>query len=280
MKANDDVAWALDGDRGISFSETMPPGSTLAAGTWWPADYSGPPLVSLESEVAEGLGLKPGDDITVNVLGRNMRTQIANLRKVDWRDLGINFVLVYSPNSFVGAPYSDLVTLTFAHGGQGNPALVRDVAKAFPNVVSLRVKDALDAVKDIVDKLAFAMRGAASIALVAAILVLGGALAAAQRARRYDVVILKTLGATRRRLLAALLCELALVGLAAAVFGVLAGGAAAVAVVRSVMKLDFVWLWPQALGAAAGAFAAAVLLGLLGTWRALGQKPAQYLRNL
>ncbi len=280
VKANDNVAWALDGDRGISFSETMPPGSTLAAGTWWPADYSGPPLVSLESEVAEGLGLKPGDDITVNVLGRNMRTRIANLRKVDWRDLGINFVLVYSPNSFVGAPYSDLVTLTFAHGGQGNPALVRDVAKAFPNVVSLRVKDALDAVKDIVDKLAFAMRGAASIALVAAILVLGGALAAAQRARRYDVVILKTLGATRRRLLAALLCELALVGLAAAVFGVLAGGAAAVAVVRSVMKLDFVWLWPQALGAAAGAFAAAVLLGLLGTWRALGQKPAQYLRNL
>ncbi len=280
VKANDDVAWALEGDRGISFSETMPPGSTLAAGTWWHADYSGPPLVSLESEVADGLGLKPGDDITVNVLGRNIRTRIANLRKVDWRNLGINFVLVYSPNSFAGAPYSDLVTLTFAHGAQGDAELVRDVAKAFPDVVSLRVKDVLDAVKDIVDKLALAMHGAASIALVAATLVLGGALAAAQRARLYDVVILKTLGATRRRLLAAFLCEFGLIGMAAAVFGVLAGGAAALAVVRSVMKLDFVWLWPQALGAAGAAFAAAVLLGLLGTWRVLGQKPAQYLRNL
>jgi putative ABC transport system permease protein len=280
VKAKDNVAWALEGDRGISFSETMPPGSTLAAGTWWAANYSGPPLVSLDSEVADGLGLASGDDITVNVLGRNIRARIANLRKVDWRSLGINFVLVYSPNTFVGAPYSDLVTLTFADGRRGDPALVGDVAKAFPDVASLRVKDALEAVKDIVDKLALAMRGAASIALVAATLVLGGALAAAQRARLADVVILKVLGATRRRLLTAFLCEFGLIGLAAAVFGLLAGGAAALAVVRIVMDLDFVWLWPQALAAAGAALAAALLLGLLGTWRVLGQKPAQYLRNL
>ncbi|HKI14185.1 MAG TPA: FtsX-like permease family protein [Roseiarcus sp.] len=280
LKVKDDVAWALEGDRGITFSATIPPGSTLAAGDWWHADYSGPPLVSLESEVADGLGLKPGDDITVNVLGRNITARVANLRKVDWRNLGINFVLVFSPNSFAGAPYSDLVTLTLATEAGPDAALVRDVAKAFPNVVSLRVKDALDAVKDIIDKLALAVRGAASIALFAATLVLGGALAAAQRSRLYDVVVLKTLGATRRRLVAAFLCEFGLIGMAAALFGVLVGGAAALAVVRSVMKLDFVWLWPQALAAAGAAFLAAVLLGLLGTWRILGQKPARYLRNL
>ncbi|MGB2729971.1 MAG: FtsX-like permease family protein, partial [Methylovirgula sp.] len=110
--------------------------------------------------------------------------------------------------------------------------------------------------------------------------VLGGALAAGQRARLYDVVILKTLGATRRRLLAAFLCEFGLIGLATAVFGVVAGGAAALAVVASVMKLEFVWLWPQALAAAGGAFVAALLLGFIGTWRVLGRKPAQYLRDL
>jgi putative ABC transport system permease protein len=280
IKAKDDVAWALEGDRGITFSEIMPHGSTLLSGTWWPRDYSGPPLVSLESEVADGLGLKPGDDITVNVLGRNITTRIANLRKVDWRNLGINFVLVYPPNSFAGAPYTDLVTLAFSDGQRDEAALVRDVAKAFPNVVSLRVKDALDAVKDIVDKLALAVRGAASIALLAATLVLGGALAAGQRARLRDVVILKTLGATRRRLLAAFLCEFGLIGMVSAVFGLLAGGAAAFAVVSWVMKLDFAWPWPQALDAAGGAFVAAVLLGFIGTWRVLGQKPAQYLRNL
>ncbi len=280
IKADDDVAWALEGDRGITFSESAPAGSSVIAGKWWSAGYAGPPLVSLESQVAGGLGLKPGDEVTVNVLGRNITTRIANLRKVDWRNLGLNFVLVYSPNTFAAAPYGDLVTLTYSDQGHGDPALVRDVAKEFPNVVSLRVKDALDAVKDIVDKLALAVRGSAGIALVAAALVLGGALAAGQRTRLYDVMILKTLGATRHRLLAAFLCEFGLIGLATAVFGVLAGGAAALAVVSRVMKLEFVWLWPQALAAAAGAFVAAVLLGLIGTWRVLGQKPAQYLRNL
>ncbi len=280
IRGADDVAWALEGDRGVTFSEFVPAGSSVIAGKWWARDYEGPPLVSLESQVADGLGLKLGDAITVNVLGRNITTRIANLRKVDWHNLGLNFVLVYSPDTFAVAPYSDLVTLTDSGRGRGNPALVRDVAKAFPNVVSLRVKDALDAVKDIVGKLALAVRGSAGIALLAAALVLGGALAAGQGTRFYDVVILKTLGATRRRLLAAALCEFGLIGVATAVFGVLAGGAAALAVVSTVMKLEFVWLWPQALAAAAGALVAAVLLGLIGTWRVLGQKPAQSLRNL
>ncbi|HLH10497.1 MAG TPA: FtsX-like permease family protein [Methylovirgula sp.] len=280
VKPKGDVAWALEGDRGITFSETIPAGSTLVAGKWWPSRYSGPPLVSMEQEVAEGLGLKLGDIVTVNVLGRNVAARIANLRKVDLRNLGINFLLVYSPNAFAGAPYQEIATLTLPSDATGEATLVREVAKTFPNVVSLRVKDALDAIKAVVDQLALAVRVAASVALVAAVLVLAGALAAGQRTRLHDVVVLKTLGATRSRLLAAFLCEFGIIGLATATFGVLAGGAAALAVVRSVMKLDFVWLWPQALGAAGAAFMAAILLGLAGIWRILGRKPAQYLRNL
>ena len=92
---------------------------------------------------------------------------MANLRHVDWRNFGINFVLVFSPHTFAGAPYSDLATMTFPKGGKASRdvALVRAVAKTFPAVVSLRVKDALDAIKDVVDQLAFAVRGAASVAL-------------------------------------------------------------------------------------------------------------------
>jgi putative ABC transport system permease protein len=280
VKVKEDAAWALEGDRGITFADTVPEGSKLAAGAWWAKDYSGAPLVSLEMEVADGLGLRPGDEITVNVLGREIDARVANLRKVDWRNLGINFILVFSPNTFSGAPYGDLATVTFADNAENDTALVRDVAKAFPNVVSLRVKDALDAVKDIIDKLALAIRGAAGVVLLSVTLVLGSALAAGQRARLYDVVVLKTLGATRWRLLLAFLCEFGLIGVATAIFGLLAGAVAALAVVRLGMKLDFIWFWPQALAAAAGAFASAILLGLIGTWRILGRKPAQYLRNL
>ena len=282
VKPSDKAAWVLQGDRGITFASSMPSGSTLVKGAWWAGDYEGKPLVSLEDDIASGLGLKVGDTITVNVLGRDVTATIANMRKVDWRKFGINFVLVFSPNAFAGAPYSDLATVTFPKAGDGprELALLREVAEAFPSVTSIRVKDALEAVSGVVGQLATAIRGAASVALIASVLVLAGALAAGQEARLYDAVVLKTLGATRARLLMAFVLEYGIIGLATAIFGVLAGGAAAYGVVAKLMSLDFVWLWPQALIAAFGALALTVVLGLAGTWRILGRKPAPYLRNL
>ena len=282
VKPGDKAVWVLQGDRGITFSATVPSGSTLVRGPWWPADYAGKPLVSLEDEIATGLGLKLGDTVTVNVFGRDVTATLANTRKVDWRKFGINFVLVFSPHTFAGAPYSDLASVTFPNAGDTprDLTLLRDVAEAYPGVTTIRVKDALDAVAGVVSQLAAAIRGAASVALAASVLVLAGALAAGQEARLYDAVVLKTLGATRGRLLAAFVLEYGILGLATALFGVLAGGAAAYGVVAKVMTLEFVWLWPQALAAAAGALALTVLLGLIGTWRILGRKPAPYLRSL
>ena len=281
VKPTEKAAWVLQGDRGITFSSTVPTGSTLAKGRWWPADYVGKPLISLETDVAAGLGLKIGDSIGVNVFGREITATIANTRKVDWRKFGINFVLVFSPDTFAGAPYSDLATVTFPKAGDPRELqLLREVAQAYPSVTSIRVKDALDAVSGVVAQLATAIRGAASVALVASVLVLAGALAAGQEARLYDAVVLKTLGATRARLLAAFVLEYGILGLATAVFGVLAGTAAAWGIVAKIMGLDFTFFWPQALLAAFGALAVTVGLGLAGTWRILGRKPAPYLRNL
>ena len=282
VKPGEKAAWVLQGDRGITFAADVPAGSTLVRGAWWAGDYAGKPLVSLEEEIAKGLGLKLGDTVTVNVFGRDVTATLANTRKVDWRKFGINFVLVFSPHTFAGAPYADLASLTFPKGAPAarDLTLLREVADAYPAVTTIRVKDALDAVSGVVAQLAAAIRGAAGVALAASVLVLAGALAAGQEARLYDAVVLKTLGATRGRLLAAFLLEYGILGLATAVFGVLAGGLAAYGVVAKVMTLDFVWLWPQALAAAGGALGFTVLLGLAGTWRILGKKPAPYLRSL
>ena len=283
VKAAENAAWVLEGDRGITYSESLPDGSTLLDGEWWPADYKGPLLVSMEAEVARGLGLKTGDSVTINVSGRNLTARIANLRTVNWRSLGINFVFVFSPNTFAGAPHSFLATAAFPSGSASERelAILKDVANRFPTITSLRVKDALDAISGAMDQLAFAIRGASGIALVSSILVLAGALAAGQRGRIYDAVVLKTLGATRRRLLKAFVIEYALLGLATAVFGLVAGGLAAWFVLIRVMKLEsFTWLWGSALGAVGLALIVTVGLGLLGTWRVLGQKPAAHLRAL
>ncbi|MGH6794888.1 MAG: ABC transporter permease, partial [Methylocella sp.] len=276
------VAWVLEGDRGITFAESVPEGSSVVKGSWWPKDYRGPPLVSVESEIAKGLGLAIGDEVTVNVLGRDITAKLASTRKVNWRSYGINFVLVFSPNSLAGAPFGELATLTFANGG--NPAreaaVLRATARRFPAVTSIRVRDALDALNTVVGQLAFAVRAASSVAFLASILVLAGALAAGQHARTHDAVVLKTLGATRSGLLAAYIFEYGLLGLCTALFGVVAGTAAAFEIVGRVMDLEFIWLWPPAAIAAAAAVVVTICLGLLGTWRVLGRKPGPYLRDL
>ncbi|ACL56768.1 ABC transporter permease [Methylobacterium nodulans] len=282
IKAPEDAAWVLDGDRGITYAEDLPDGSRVTAGAWWTPDQAKTPLVSFDDQLGRALGLKVGDTVTVNVLGRNLTVPIANLRHVEWRNLGINFVMVFSPGTFRGAPHADLATLTLPEGP--DPALeariLRQAALSFPSVTSVRVKDALEAVNDIVGKLVFAIRGASGVALVASLFVLAGALAAGHRARLYDAVVLKTLGATRARLLAAYALEYGALGLATAVFGLIAGTLAAWVIVTQVMRIDFLLDLSGALVAAALAVAVAVGLGLAGTWRILGHKPAPYLRNL
>jgi len=282
LKPPPDAAWALQSDRGVTYGDDIPAGSRLIAGQWWTPDYQGPPLVSFEKRIADGIGLKVGDPITVNVLGRNLTATVANLRTVDWQSLGINFVMVFSPNTFRSAPHTHIATLTYPGGSsaQEEVALLKAVADEFPGVTTVRVREALDAVGGIVSNLTLAIRGASALTLVVAVLVLGGALAAGHRHRVYDAVILKTVGATRLRLLSAYALEYLALGVATAVFGLAAGSAAAALVVTRVMNLSFVWLPGPSLAAAAGAVAVTVALGLVGTFTALGQKPAPVLRNL
>ena len=282
LKPGERSAWVLRGDRGITYATTVPQGSRVVAGDWWAADYSGEPLVSLESKTAADLDLKVGDTITVNVLGRSITARIANLRAVDWQNLGINFVLVFSPGAFAGAPHSDIATLTFADGGTPaeETALIKALATAFPAVSAVRVKDALETVDRLIGNLLLGLRSASAVTLIAAALVLGGALAASQRFRIYDAVVLKTLGATRGRLIAAYALEYLLIGLATVLFGVAAGSVAAALVVIRVMEVPFVFVPAQAAGAAGAALLITVALGLAGTLTALNRKPAEVLRNL
>ncbi|MBZ7923641.1 ABC transporter permease [Ensifer adhaerens] len=273
--------WVLRGDRGITYAKNKPENSTLSEGTWWSADYSGEPLVSFSAEEAGELGLKIGDTVTVNVLGRNITAKIANFRNVEWESLSINFVMVFSPNTFAGAPHAWLATVIDpAATPEEEAAVLKAVTNAYPTITSVRVKDALDIVNGLLGQLATAIRAAAAVALVASILVLAGALAAGNRARVHDAVVLKTLGATRATLIRAFSYEYAILGLATAVFALFAGGVAAWFVVSRIMKLPSSFLPDVAILTVLGALVVTVGIGLAGTWRILGQKAAPVLREL
>jgi putative ABC transport system permease protein len=283
--------WVLRGDRGVTYSSDLPPNATLTDGEWWDSGHSGRNLVSFSAEEAAEVGVNVGDTIVINVLGRNIETEVANLREVEWQSMSMNFVMVFSPNTFAGAPHAYLATLRAgAESGliDGESAaetardaeILRTVTNAFPTVTSVRVRDALDSVNDLISQLATAIRAAALLALAASILVLGGALAAGNSARVHDSVVLKTLGATRRLLIGSYVLEYALLGLATAIFALLAGTLAAWFVINVIMGFTFTLLPWVAIGTIAAALTLTVGFGLIGTWRVLGQKAAPVLREL
>ncbi|MDU6493212.1 ABC transporter permease, partial [Bradyrhizobium sp.] len=281
LKATAETEWVLQSDRGLTYTGEIPKGSKVVEGEWWGESYSGPPLVSIEKRIADGLGLKLGDDIVVNVLGRDIAARIGNMRTIDWQGLGINFVLVFSPNAFKGAPHTHVATLTEARSDAAEDArVIRKVADAFPMVTSVRVREVMETVGTVVSNLALAIRGASAVTLISAILVLGGALAAGHRHRVYDAVILKTLGATRLRLLGAYALEYLMIGFATAAFSVIAGSVAAWLIVTRLMTLSFAWQAGSAAMVVLAALVVTVGLGLAGTLLALNQKPASVLRNL
>ena len=275
-------AWVLNGDRGITYAKRTPENSTLSQGQWWPEDYNGKPLVSVAEEEAGELNLSIGDSVTVNVLGRNITAEVANFRDVQWETLGINFVFVFSPNTFAGAPHSYLSTLTAGEQTEDgfDGKLLKRLSKEYPAVTAVRIRDVLTTVNTLISQLSTAIRAAASIALISSILVLAGALAAGNRERFHDAVVLKTLGATRPTLIRMLILEYALLGLATAIFAIFAGSLAAWFVISVIMKFQFILLPGVAAGTILAALGFTIVLGLVGTWRILGQKAAPILREL
>jgi putative ABC transport system permease protein len=272
-----EARWALRSDRGLTYSAAVPPGSEVVAGQWWPADYKGPPLISFDAELAQGMGLKPGDTLTVNVLGRDVTATIANLRRIDWTRLGINFAIVFAPGTLEGAPHTHLAAVYLPQGEE--EALVGRVVDRFPNVSAIPVREALDAVERIVAAIGLAIRLAGLVTLVAGALVLGGAIAADYHRRVYDAVVLKVLGATRFTIAAAFLVEYGLMGLLSATVAAGLGTLVAYVLVTRPLRADWVFV-PGPVGVVLlGAVALTVTLGFAGTWRALGAAAAPRLRN-
>jgi putative ABC transport system permease protein len=277
VKSRPEVSWALRGDRGLTYAEDVPTGSKLAEGQWWDKNYEGPNLVSMVKEIADGIDIKIGDKITVNVLGRDIEATVHNLREVDWRSMGINFVMVFSPNTLRAAPHSHLVTVQMEKGDEAS--LLNRMAQTYPSVTAVRVKDALATISDLLGKMLGAVRGANVITLLTGILVLAGALAAGLSTRSYEAVVLKTYGASRRQLMAAFALEYGVLGFVSAVFGCVVGSIAAWALARFILEMPFEMSIGTAVATALMAMVLTVLAGLVVTWRALSAKPADYLRN-
>ena len=278
MKEIPEGAWFLRGDRGLTYATELPESNRIVEGKWWPKDYAGPPLVSMDVEAGRLLGLKIGDEITVSVLGVEVPARIASFRAIDWDTLGFNFVLIFSPNALAGAPHSFMATVTMPETDE--PAFSRAVTRSFPSVSLIRVKKVIASIGDLLGQLAAAVRAASSVTVAAGVAVLIGAIAASRRARIYDSVLLKLLGATRAQVLAAQGIEYALLAAVISAVALIFGSAAGWYVVTRVLDLEWAPDWSVVLATLAAGAVLTLGLGLAGSLPALAARPARALREL
>lgn len=272
-------AWALRGERGLTYAEALPEGNALVAGNWWPANYTGEPLVSVDADLARAAGLRLGDYLTIGLLGTERRARIANLRRIDWDSMGFNYVLIFSPNALRDAPHNLAATVSLPPGGKAS-GLLRDLVRAFPSSSVIEIGPLLTQARAILEQVSLAILAAASVAVLAGIAVLLGAIAAARAARLYDTVILRVLGASTRQLL---MLQLAEFGLLAAVLALVAlglGGTLAWLVIVQLFEFDWLPDWPRVFAVLGAGLALVLTFALGASLSLLRARPAQVMREL
>ena len=268
--------WVIRGDRGVTYAGEKPTNTTVTAGTWWESDYVGDPQISFAAEEAEEMGLRLGDSMTVNILGRDITGTVTSFREVDFSNAGMGFILAMNEAALAGAPHSYIASVYAAP--EAEAAILRDLARAMPNITAIRVRDAIDRVSEILGQLARATASGAAATLVTGFLVLLGTAAAAEPARRYEAAVLKALGAERSQILRSFALRSALLGLTAGVVALVAGISGAWAVNTFMFEADYVVIWPNALMVITGGVLVTLLAGLAFAWGPLASKPTRVLR--
>ncbi|OYX00992.1 MAG: oxidoreductase [Caulobacter vibrioides] len=269
--------WAFDEDLTMSALDGAPEDSKVTAGAWWTPDYAGPPLVAFEQDAARGAGLKVGDMITLQVLGREIDAEIAVLREVDWGGFGANFGVILNTGAIEGANPRHVAIAMASR--EEEAAVTQGLAADFSGVNVISIRDQLEQAATLFDRLALAIRGAAAVAGAAGVLVLIGAIAAGARFRAREAATLKVLGGTRGQIVSAYLVEYGLVGVIAGLAGATLGAAGAWPVVTQVFNATWSVDWPVILGILGGTTALGALGGALAAFAALSRRPAAVLRE-
>ena len=279
LKAIPENAWALRGERGLTYADAVPEGNSLTEGQWWPKGYTGTPLVSVDEKLRDALDLKLGDSITISLLGVERTAKIASFRRIDWDSMGFNYVLVFSPNAIQDAPHNLAATIDIPAGAT-KAGLLRRLVRAFPASSVIETGALLRDARALLTQMSVAILAAASVTVLAGIAVLLGAIAAARASRLYDTVILRVLGASRGQLLALQLAEYGL--LAAVLAGVALALGSAIGWLVIVQLFDFDWLpdWPQVFAVLGAGLTLVLGFALAGSLPLLRAKPAQALRDL
>ena len=272
-------AWALRGERGLTYSPRLPMGSEITEGEWWAEDYAGEALVSIDYEFAEAAGLEIGDMLTFGILGVEKTARISSLRRINWENMNFNYVFVFSPNVMTDVPHNLAATIELAEGTETAP-LLQGLVKELPSSSVIEVGNVLVQARTLLEQVGLATLAAASVAVLAGLAVLLGTIAAARASRTYDTVVLRVLGADRRQVLIMQLIEYLLLAGALAIVALALGSGLGWLVVTQLFEFDWLPNWGEILAVLGLGLVVVLSFALGGSLPLLRAKPAQALRAL
>lgn len=270
--------WYLTREYALTFLNQLPKDNMIVKGEWWtPGQTFSTPMVSIEEEAAKALGLDIGQTLELDIQGTPLVAEVSSIRKVEWGNFSTNFYMILSPGALDGTPLTYVATVRVPPANE--VSLQQAVVAEFPNVTAINIGDVLDSFARILDRLSLAIRAVALFCVLTGGLVMGAALAATRYRRLYESVVLKALGATRGLIIGSFAAEYLVLGIVGGLIGVGLASALSWALLRFIFELPWM-LHLQVLFIGLGlTMCLTLIVGLLSTYRLLGQRPLAVLRH-
>ncbi|MEX2487900.1 MAG: FtsX-like permease family protein [Pseudomonadales bacterium] len=263
--------------RNLTWSATLPGDNEIIAGEWWPEDYDGNVLVSLERDLARGNNLSTGDELVFNIQGRELKARVANVRTVSWDSMRPNFYIIFSPGALDEFPST---YMTSFHLADDNKLFLNELLREFPTMTVIEVDAIIEQIQQIIQHVTMAIELVLVLIVIAGGLVLLASIQASMDERFKQHAILRTLGASRKLIMGSLIIEFAALGFFAGVLATLGAEVAVYGLETEIFDLQYhvnpqLWLLGPVIGT--------LLIGTIGTLatrRVVNSPPTTILREL
>lgn len=258
----------------LSFGDTMQAGNELVEGQWWqPGTES--KEISVEVDFGRELGLKLGDEVSFDIAGEPVSATVTSFRTVEWDTFKPNFFMVFSTATLEGYPASYITAL---YAGEQDRESLLELMRQFPSVTVIDLEASLAQVRDVMDKASLAVQAVFLFTLVAGLAVLWAAVQSSLDERSFESAILRTLGASRKRVLTGVTVEFLAIGLLAGLLASTGASLAAWYLAVNLYDLQYhfsplIWITGPLLG-----MLFVGVSGLLATWKVVTHSPVNVLR--
>ena len=271
----EDGEWMANREQNLSWATHVSSSNEVVEGEWWPEDYEGEPLLSLEEEAAMEMGVVIGDKLRYLVAGQELEATVANIRTINWDSFQPNFFMVLSPGALDDYPATFVASLKIEDADKG---VLLNLVRKHPTVSVIDLDAILLQIKNIIDKASLAIQAVFVFTLAAGIAVLFAAVQSTIDERRFESAMLRALGVRRRTVLSGVLTEFAALGFAAGLLA--AGGASILAAIVAVQLFELEYAFNGTLWAAGltGGIALVCASGFLAARGAINAPPTDVLR--